>query len=253
MRGFRDTLRGAAFRLFNLLEGNNNPDFRTNGEMRLLNDCVAHTTGIFTLVDGGSALGNYAASAIEACARRGIPYQLHLFEPSAVAARRLRQRFAGDRSVVISAAALSDTKGTASLFFDTPGSSFASLHRRRLPEAEPRSSERVNLLRLDGYIRRKRLPAIDFLKLDVEGHELRALRGLGGLLSPDRVRVIQFEYGGANLDSHTTLADLYALLEGAGYRVGKIRASGLEVRTYRPWMDNFQYANYAAVPPGFPS
>lgn len=251
MRTLRSILRGAAFRLFNLLEGNNNADFRTNGELRFLSQCIDRSNWTFTMIDGGSARGEFAATVINLCTRHGIPYQIHLFEPSALLASHLRQRFINDPRVTVTAAALSDADRKATLFFDTPGSSLASLYRRRLPEAEPRSSERVAVMKLEGYLRKKRLTTVDFLKLDIEGNELYALKGLGTFLNPDHVRVIQFEYGGANLDSHTTLADLYALLEGAGYSIGKIRASGLDLRAYRPWMDNFQYSNYAAVSPGF--
>lgn len=33
----------------------------------------------------------------------------------------------------------------------------------------------------------------------------------------------------------------------AGFVMTKVMRKGLEVRPYKPWMDNFQYANYVAV------
>jgi hypothetical protein len=41
--------------------------------------------------------------------------------------------------------------------------------------------------------------------------------------------------------------DLYTLFEKAGFVVAKVMRNGLEVRPYKPWMDNFQYANYVAI------
>jgi hypothetical protein len=41
--------------------------------------------------------------------------------------------------------------------------------------------------------------------------------------------------------------DFYTLFDGAGFVMAKVMRGGLEIRPYRPWMDNFQYANYVAV------
>ena len=63
-------------------------------------------------------------------------------------------------------------------------------------------SEDVQTLRFDRY-----WPdhldggRIDIAKLDIEGHELQALTGFGAALSA--CRVIQFEFGGCNIDTRT--------------------------------------------------
>ncbi len=85
------------------------------------------------------------------------------------------------------------------------------------------------------------------MKVDVEGHEMNVLTGLSSYLVENFIDFIQFEYGGTNLDSHTSLMELYELLEKSGFYVAKVMPCGLEIRTYQPWMDNFQYANYVAI------
>jgi len=110
-----------------------------------------------------------------------------------------------------------------------------------------KQSERIKTMRLDGFIMHDGIDHIHLLKIDVEGHELSVLSGLGEYLRPDFIDFIQFEYGGANLDSHSSLMDLYAVFEKAGFVVAKIMPSGLEIRSYRPNMENFQCANYVAV------
>ena len=76
---------------------------------------------------------------------------------------------------------------------------------------------------------------------------MAAFEGLGSYLNGDFIDFVQFEYGGANLDSHTSLMELYALFEKAGFVMTKVMRNGLDIRPYKPWMENFQYANYVAI------
>ena len=74
-----------------------------------------------------------------------------------------------------------------------------------------------------------------------------AFHGLGDYLNSGFIDVIQFEYGGANLDSHTSLMDIFYLLNSSGFELYKIMPSYLQYRQYKPFMENFQYANYVAL------
>jgi hypothetical protein len=112
---------------------------------------------------------------------------------------------------------------------------------------ELNQSEEIKLKRLDVYINEKNINHINFLKIDIEGHELKAFEGFGDYLSGDFIDFIQFEYGGANLDSHSSLMDIYKLLESKDFEIAKIMPYGLELRKYQPFMDNFQYSNYIAI------
>ena len=93
----------------------------------------------------------------------------------------------------------------------------------------------------------RKIPRINFLKIDIEGHELFAFKGFGRYLNSKFITAIQFEYGGANLDSHTSLMEIYDLLEKGGFEIFKIKPKYLERRKYHPHMENFVYANYIAI------
>jgi len=70
---------------------------------------------------------------------------------------------------------------------------------------------------------------------------------MGDYLDCNFIDFIQFEYGGANLDSHSSLLDFYKLFENRGFKIAKVMPKGLEIRTYKPFMDHFEYANYIAI------
>ncbi len=73
-------------------------------------------------------------------------------------------------------------------------------------------------MRADEYIEKNKIKHISFIKIDVEGHELKVLEGLGNYLNADFIDYIQFEYGGANLDSHSSLLEIYEVLEKSNFR-----------------------------------
>jgi len=90
---------------------------------------------------------------------------------------------------------------------------------------------------------------VDFLKVDVEGHELECFRGANTLLSNRRIKAIQFEYGGCNIDSRVFLKDIFAFFgDFPRYHFFKILPHGLRlVQTYDQRLDNFQYQNWAII------
>lgn len=74
-----------------------------------------------------------------------------------------------------------------------------------------------------------------------------AFKGFGPYLNSNFITAIQFEYGGANLNSHTTLMEIYTLLEDRGFEIFKIKPKYLQRRKYHPLMENYFYSNYVAI------
>lgn len=250
---FRSKLRSLALHLFNYLENNGNADFAANGEECFIEGLFAHLAksvhGRAVLLDVGANVGEYTQMLLDRSARLSSGAQIHLFEPTRACFGTLTSKFARLPSVILNNKAVSNIAGTAQIYYDAGGSKLASLERRNLDAYAVRldQSESVETIRLDDYLRERGIDHVHFLKIDIEGHEMAAFEGMGEYFSGEVLDFVQFEYGGANLDSHTTLMDLYALFEGAGFVVAKVMRGGLEIRPYKPWMDNFCYANYVAI------
>jgi FkbM family methyltransferase len=249
----RRLLRQAGMRLFRFAENNEDLRIDHNGEGWLLRELcrrrVAAGSGRPLVVfDAGANRGGYTQALLAAARGTGCPVEAHLFEPAPACLEILRGEFARETAVRIVAAAVGETRGEAVLFGGSAGSPLASLVQR--PEhAAAAASTRVPVIRLGDYLAEQGVARVDLLKLDVEGLELAALRGLGENLRPAVIGMIQFEYGGTNLDARTSLRDLYALLTARGYVLAKLLPRALEVRPYYPWMENHAYANYVALTP----
>lgn len=201
------------------------------------------------MFDIGANVGEYSSMLLDNSKRHGVELNLHLFEPTKSCFETISKKFQSKNNVTLNNFGVSDSNATAKIFYDKEQSGLASLYQRNLDSynLELNQSEEIALKRTDEYIEQKNIEHIDFIKIDIEGHELKAFAGFGSYLSSDFVDYIQFEYGGANLDSHSSLMEIYKYFEDRGFSVAKMMPNGLEIRKYNPFMDNFMYSNYVAV------
>ncbi|MBI4525309.1 MAG: FkbM family methyltransferase [Deltaproteobacteria bacterium] len=225
-------------------DGINNPDISTNGEFRFLRATVGDCKVVF---DVGANVGEWARLVLELNPK----VRLHCFEPSrATFDKLLSQRFPAN--VLCNDFGLSSTKRQEKLFVFSEGSGMNSLYRRQGLEDRgitPQDREEVITLRtLDDYCSEQDIQRIDYLKLDVEGHELEILRGGQRLLSDGRIGLIQFEYGGCNIDSRVFLKDLFDFTKDFRYEFYKILPQELQrVAAYSQQFENFQYSNWLLI------
>lgn len=72
--------------------------------------------------------------------------------------------------------------------------------------------ELVQVTTLDALAEKHSLRHVAFLRLDLEGHELEALKGAEEMLERKPINAIAFEFGGCNIDSRTYIKDFWRLL-----------------------------------------
>jgi FkbM family methyltransferase len=173
-------------------------------------------------VDVGGHIGYYARLFSGLVGRDG---RVLVFEPEAdnfaVLERNLdAPRYGNARAFPC---ALGDQDGKASLFV-SPGNSNHSLLRELTASTETRL---VDLRSLDSVARELGLERIDFVKIDVEGAELRVLDGMGEVLarSPDLAMLVECNPQ-AQKAAGASAAQLIARLRGLGFDVRAILPDG---------------------------
>jgi FkbM family methyltransferase len=222
--------------------GDGNDDPTTNGERWIVTRLSPQLDVVF---DVGANRGDWAAMLL--AAKPGVA--LYCFEPYPPTFRELSNR-GFPSNVRCNAAGLSASCHTASLFVFDGQPALNSLYCRRGLEdgwrlASPQRQETVELISLDHYCSLHAVPSIDYLKLDVEGHELEVLTGGRRLFERGLVKFGQFEYGGCNIDSRVLLHDFFQWFEQVGYKLFKLFPDRLlPVARYDQRFENFKYQNW---------
>ncbi|MCC6739658.1 MAG: FkbM family methyltransferase [Planctomycetia bacterium] len=243
--GARSLLWRLGRRVYAYARGERSNDPVTNGEYWLLERLLAGSSGRRVLLDVGANVGDWTAKA---CQLGGSPEGLiiHSFEPCAGTRQRLAARFEGRKEVLIHGSAVSDTAGERTFYSREDGAGTNSLD----PLSGPRS-ESVKVTTLDGFFQEQALERAVMVKIDTEGFDLMVLRGASRLLQEGRIEVLQFEYNWRWLVNHACLRDVFALVEGRPYSLGKLVGSGIEF--YGEWhfeLDRFFEGNYVLVRDG---
>lgn len=248
----KQKLRNACFMIFNLLENNNNGNFQKNGERKFIDNLFMkfreNPDKKRIIFDIGANVGNYSKIITDITEKNGIEIELHIFEPTKACFKELESKFDKRNDVFLNNFGVSNAKTSSRIYYDEEKSGLASLYQRNLDSYSISldNIEEICLERMEDYINEKKISHIDFVKIDIEGHELKAFEGFGEYLRPDFIDYIQFEYGGANLDSNTSLMDLYVFFGEKGFKIAKVMPKGLEIRNYSPIMENYNNANYMA-------
>ncbi len=195
-------------------------------------------------IDVGANVGSYS----EALIAHNPLVEIHLFEPQKINHMRLSEKFSQNPNVTLNQLALSNENKFVRIYSDEEGSGLGSLSKRRLDHFSISftKEERIRSIRFEDYwINTLEKRAIDLCKLDIEGHELKAIEGFGSALNA--IRCLQFEFGGANIDSRSFFQDFWYLLTEHKFKLFRISPLGLvRVNKYREIDEFFVTTNYLA-------
>jgi FkbM family methyltransferase len=248
----RDYMKSLSKKLYNFCKsyvdrynGENNCAFTSNGELRLMTQTLGDSRIVF---DVGANIGEWAALALEI----NPSLELHCFEPSKATYRLLlAKKFPAH--VVCNNYGLGARQEEGTLYVFEDGSGLNSLYERHGLEdgfglSPQKRTETIYLDTLDHYCQEHDIYEIDFIKVDVEGHELEVLRGASQMLKEGRIKIIQFEYGGCNIDSRLLLKDIFEFVSPQKYCFYKVHPKELrQIERYDQRLENFQYSNWAII------
>lgn len=172
--------------------------------------------------DVGANLGLWTQSLL-----KKIPgAKVYAFDPSPGCQSAIREKALPD--VTVMPYALGEVSCERPLYFRSATDPSASLHARHdTPfENDIYRQTTVRVRTLDEVLGSEKIDFLDFMKMDLEGHELFALRGARAALAARKIGALSFEFSCSNVNSRTFFRDLWDILTAADFAIYRITPSG---------------------------
>ena len=218
-----------------------------SGEVHALNYMVEKLKDKSSIMvfDVGANYGQYALLANSLIKNK---LTINSFEPSKYTCDILIKETQDHDHIIIHNMGLGDKKCKLKLYSSGKGSPVASVYNlsNRTNQFKEDYSEEIELTTLDSFCNDNNISTIDILKIDIEGHELFALKGASEKLKNSKINFIQFEFGECNIDSKTYFKDFYDILS-SNFNLYRIVSNGLyKLGDYDESFEVFHTANFLA-------
>jgi FkbM family methyltransferase len=195
------------------------------------------------LFDVGAHLGEYSIEFL----KHFPSSKVMAFEPNTQSFKMLEKRMHSVNNVSLQPIGLGRSNKIQNLYFNCDASPLSSLTRRRLDHFRLYldKSEEVTIRTLDSFVSEFNIQP-DFIKVDVEGHELEVLEGAVKTL--EKSHLVQFEFGGTMIDTRTYFQDFWYLLTNKGFDIFRISKSRpIAIKSYQETEEVFLKSEYLAV------
>lgn len=219
-----------------------------SGEKNAIRHIKKHfkTCNDLVVFDVGANVGHYSNMLLEVF---GSKATIHSFEPSLKTFQKLKANIGDKPGIHLYNHGFGNENAKVTLFSNCDESGLASVYKRRLDHFKVNmdKTEEIEIKTIDAFCSEHNIGHINFLKIDVEGHELKVLEGAANLLSSNAIDFIQFEFGGSQIDSRVYFQDFYYLLKDK-YKIYRIVKDGLyPIAKYKEINEVFVLTNYLAV------
>lgn len=226
--------------VLDIYNNDNNGKMSSNGEFNIIKKYIKNESVVF---DVGANVGDW----IQECIKISPQIKGHCFEPVKETFKKLEaSNFS--KNITLNNYALGEKESERTIIQYSGDTGLSSFHTRNLDTSHEIGNERVQITTLDLYCKKNNINQIDFLKIDVEGHEYKVLDGSKAMISQDKIKVIQFEYGQAYIDSRVFLKDIFELFNLEKYSFFKIYPNSIKkVDHYKYDIENLRYSNFLII------
>lgn len=177
--------------------------------------------------------------------------RIYMFEPQPECQQKIKERKIPGSELIPKA--VSATSGrTVELLINADISGVSSLYKRRdsyLRDCTYDSLD-VETVAIDSVIQEYDLSTVDFMKIDVEGHELEVLKGAQKSFKRKVIKSLSFEFGPCNINSRTYFHDFWDFLTPLGFKIYRILPSS-RLMPIREYCEDCEYflavTNYIAT------
>ena len=184
-------------------------------EFNLIQDISKSDSVMF---DVGANMGFYGLWMSKFIGKDG---SVHCFEPSTDTYNRLQKNWNLNQisisaNYILNNIAIGDTVGNSSISKGRDGENHLVIG-----DVKESDSHFVKVITIDNYCEVNNIKYIDYLKIDIEGFELFALKGAENMLKNKKIGIIQIEINETVSNSKTEVNDLLNFINNSGYRLAR--------------------------------
>lgn len=216
-------------------------ELEKNGEIELLQRLNKEKKDKKIVFDVGANIGDYSKN----CLKYLENTEIYAFEPSKKTFNELKKNLRNTK-VKIFNFGFGEKKEKKDLFYDKETSGLASLYNRKLEYRKIffTKKEKIEIETIDSFCKKNSIQRIDLLKIDVEGNEFNVLKGAKKMLKNKKIKGIQFEFGGCDIDSRIFFRDFWEMLH-KDYNFYRIIKGGIiPIKKYTESREIFTMINY---------
>ncbi len=216
--------------------------FEISGELPLVKKILRNQEGAI-FFDIGANDGKYSRAIAEILPKTS---KIYSFEPFSTVYAKLCEATGALKNINCHNFGFGAEEDVLEIFY-TPGVEELTSLYSDIPDRDLMRAEKVSIKTLDKFLLSEGIEKIDYLKIDVEGHELKVLEGAKQALNEGRIDHIQFEFGESMVDSRVFFRDFWELLH-EDYKIYRILPKGLRrIEEYHRSLEIFHCVNFLAI------
>ncbi|MES2680454.1 MAG: FkbM family methyltransferase [Bacteroidota bacterium] len=184
------------------------------------------------VLDIGANIGFYSKILSSVVGEKG---RIFCFEPDKVNFGYLKKNTTQLKNVELFNNAVSDKKDVIKVY----KSKMLNVDHRTYPVDDYESVEEISAVSIDDLIAEKKIPRVDFIKIDIQGYELFAFKGMLNLLTSNKDLKIVAEYWphGFKKAGYSAL-EFYRFFTGLNYKFSTIENNQVLPLTEKYIADN---------------
>lgn len=230
----------------NAITGYERSDPYRNGEFKFIKSFIKKDMIVF---DVGANIGDHAKYILKI----NPDVKVYCFEPVLNTYNKLINNltpYIEKGKVIANNYGLSSEDGDADMFIYEELSGNNSLHFNQVYNLNQKdlNKEKIRLTTLTKYVSENNITKIDYLKIDVEGHESKVIEGASELIEKKLIKCIQFEYNSNWKVADSKFENVFNKLSTYGYKFYRLAIWGkIPVRHFKIKLENYKHSNYVAI------
>jgi len=215
-----------------------------NGEYKFLKEHVAKFNSNSLIFDVGANIGEYSGKILE----YNSDLNIQCFEPIPDTFKQLSLRHKDAKNVTLNNFAFSDVLGSRSMYEYGKLNGTNSLEKH--PDLISDNTNRIEttLQTIDHFCEVNKIDFVDYLKIDVEGHEVNVLKGAKKMIQEKKIGSLQLEYNYLWKNTTNTIEEVFNLLS-ENYNIYRLTFWGkIATKKFHKSLETYpSAANYIAI------